>query len=346
MDYEGLEYLSPNEREQYIKQSLDESRKRRIIEARKCYSSFTRSLQGRFSDQKRIWEERKAKILPSDTREKVKSDIAILEARLDLARANLGSAQSNAVDEQLKIQQGIVQLELAKAEQDILYSERFREAIHDIRKNHPKQKLKQRAERLGSAKSHAQEREKLAVSNFAKKVEKQRTEDRQQNEKAAAEHEAKFHVNLNDFARTFYHAGIGTIPVNQGAEAYERDIMVAEKIEEERKRRIQVGIKKRSEEAAFRHQTEKDEHLLKKELEMIRKIEKDEELDLIVNEPQKECQISSLYRMEEREAVRQARIQRFLAYKDDVPKPRGRAPEPQPLHMIMTSPIVSSDEEL
>jgi hypothetical protein len=285
-------------------------------------------------------------MLPADTREKVKSEIAKLEARLDLAHGNIGSAHSNALDEQLKLQQKAVESELTNAERDKLYSERFREALHDVRHNNPAKKQREKAERITTAKSHAQEKEKKAVSNFAKKAEKLRFEDQHQIEQAAADHEAKFHVNLNDFTRTFYHAGIGTLPVNEGAEQYARDMVVAQKNSEERQKQIKEGIKKRSQEAAVRYRTEKDEEVLGKELEMIRKIEKEEELELIVNEPQKELGAASLYRTEEREAMKEARMRRFLVYKDEIPRPRGRAPEPQPLHMIMTSPIVSDDEEL
>jgi hypothetical protein len=94
---------------------------------------------------------------------------------------------------------------------------------------------------------------------------------------------------------------------------------------------------------------EHDTDDLKTELAQIRHVEVSEELAKLKKQPQKENPTAATYCLDERERRRQERIQRFLAVNEaEGPKPRGAAPQPQPMNPIPTSPAVSqgaSEEE-
>lgn len=342
----GLDFMSPNERERYIKQQLDETRKRRLVEARKAYSSFTKSHQKQFAKQKAIHEAKKAKAIPIEEKERLHAQIASLQARLDAARGGLGAGQNMANDMLIQEQKERAEQTIRNRERERTEADRFAAAISEVRANDPRLPGQQRAQRINQAKQIAIDRGNRAVENFAK-IQKQREEEDRAQEEAAkqAEYDRRHpKLYLEDFARTFYHADIGLIPVTHEAVQYAQEIEKAEKDAVKEKAESKRRLRERTAAAAHRHQVEKDTEQLERELAEIKQIELNAELKSLKEEPQKEHPTAAAYCMDERERKRQARIQRFLALNDEAPKPRGPAPKPQPMH-LMTSPVASEDED-
>lgn len=345
-EIKGLDFMSPNERERYIKQQLEESRKRRLVEARKAYSTFTKSHQKEFAKQKAAHDAKKAKAIAPEEKARIKAEIASLQARLDAAHNGLGSGQHNANDMLIQEQKERSEQIIRDQERSRAEAERFAAAMTEVRANDPRLPQQRRAQRIRDARQAALEKENKAMQNFAK-VQKQRQEEDRLQEEAAKQAEYDRHhpkLYLEDFARTFYHADIGTIPVTHEAVQYANEIEQAEKNAVKEKADGRKRLKQRTVTAAHRHQVEKDTEQLEKELAEIKQIELNAELKSLKEQPQKEHPIAAAYLMDEREKKRQARIQRFLALNDEAPKPRGPAPKPQPMH-LMTSPVASEDDD-
>ena len=346
-EIEGLDFMSPNERERYIKEQLEQTRKQRIIEARKAYSQFTKNHQHQYSQQKKERDAKRAKAKSRENNEMLKSQIAVLQARLEAARNGLGSGQANARELELQEQQERVQDALKQAEQEKSRAVRFKEAMAVVRENDPRIPMQKRAETIKNARQTAISKTSTKIKQFAQIQKKREEEERIQVKAQKKEEFDRLHpkLYLDDYARTFYHADVGLIPVNHEADQYLKDIDEATVKRDQMHVYQKQALKQRTAAAAHKHQVVKDTQQLQKELAAIQQIEVNSELESLKENPQKEHSTAAAYQMDERERKRQARIQRFLALSDEAPKPRGPAPQPQPMHVMTTSPAPSSDDE-
>lgn len=343
----GLDFMSPNERDRYIKEQLEETRKQRIIEARKAYSQFTKKHQHAYAQQKKERDAKLAKVKTRENNERIKSQIAVLQARLDAARSGLGAGQANARELELQDQQERAQDAMKRMEQDKVQAVRFKQAMNIVRENDPRIPMQKRAERINTARETAIAKTTSKIKQFAEIQKKREEEERVQVKAAKKEEYDRYHpkLHLDDYARTFYHADVGLIPVNHEADQYLKDIDEATVKREKMEAHNKEALRQRTAMAAHKHQVAKDTQQLQRELAAIQQIEVNSELESLKQNPQKEHPTAAAYQMDERERKRQARIQRFLALSDEAPKPRGPAPQPQPMHVMTTSPAPSSDDE-
>ncbi|OHT11646.1 hypothetical protein TRFO_03849 [Tritrichomonas foetus] len=344
-EIEGLDYLSPNERERYIQEQRQSARIERIKASRQQFGNFYKNRLNRFSEQKKAHEEKKKKKSEEEKQMK-KRQIENFRSRLAVAQKNMGTAQSNAADAMLEEQQYKAQQKIERKEQQRIAQARFAEAMGVVRANDPRIPLQERANKIVSARDVANKREAAAIEKFNKMMKEQKEQEKLAQEALKAQEEVFLHPKLNpeDFANTHFHAGIGIIPVTHDAVNYQKELEKSEQAEKEQMQKRKNDIIKRTKRAAFQHQIEKDTENLAKELQAIHQTEVDEQLDAIKKHPQRELIAGTTYNLVDRDAKKQARIQRFLAFNDDAPKPRGPAPQPQPLHMIPTSPVQSDDE--
>ena len=345
-EIEGLDYLSPNERERYILEQRQSSRIERMIAARKQFSNFYKNRLDRFAQQKKQHEQKKKKIIEEEQKKKQRQ-LDHFRSRLTIAQQNMGDAHNNAITAMIEEQENIAQEKIDKIEQKKKANQRFNEAMEIVKANDPRLPLQERANQMNAARSAADKRTAAKIEKYNQMLQQQKEEERAARKALKEQEKEKLYpkINPSDFANTHFHAGIGLIPVNHEAVKYDEEIKKNEVDEEALKKKREVEAKKRAKKAAFRHQIEKDTANLAKELQQIHQTEVDEHLDAIKKHPQRELIAGTTYNLDDRDAKMQARIQRFLAFNDDAPKPRGPAPQPQPLHMMTTSPMQSSDDD-
>lgn len=347
-EIDGLDYLSPNERQRYIQEQLQQSRVERIKASRKQFSDFCKSRLDNYSKKKKDHEEKKKK----KTKERTPSQIEQIEyltSRIATHRKNLGSAQNRAIDEMIQKQNYDAKRMIEKAEQEKKANERYQNAIERVRANDPRIPFQERANTINNAKAKAKKHETDEVAKYNEMVKQQKMQEK---ERIAAQ-KAQENIILNprlsisDFANTHFHAGIGLIPTNFEGVNYAKEIEKAEENEKALKKQRKIDAIKRAQKAAFHHQVQKDSQRLAKELQEIHQEEVDEQLTAIKKQPQNELISAATYNLEARDQRKQARIQRFLAFNDEAPEPRGEAPQPYPQfeRPITTSPVQSSDSE-
>lgn len=344
----GLDYLSPNERQRYIKEQLQQSRVERIKASRKQFSDFCKNRLENYSKKKKDHEEKKKKIIKEKTPSRIEQ-IESLNSRIATHKKNLGYAQNKAIDEMIQKQNHDAQMAIEKAEQKKKENERYQNAIGIVRANDPRIPFQERANTINNAKEKARKLEAQEVAKYNAMIRQQELENDEEMAALKEQEEITLHpkFNLSDFANTHFHAGIGLIPTNYEAVSYTKELEKAEEDQKALKKQRRIDAIKRAQKAAFHHQVQKDTANLAKELQEIHQEEVDEQLTAIKKQPQNELVSAATYNLEARDQKKQARIQRFLAFNDEAPEPRGEAPQPYPQfeRPITTSPVQSSDDD-
>lgn len=350
----GLDYLSPNERQRYIQDQLQQARVERIKASRQQFSNFCKDRLERYSQQKKVHAQKKKKM---NKEEKIikREQAEQISSRLAIARQNFGSAQSNAIDEMLQKQNAQAQSDIEKAEFEKRTNERFQQAMEKVRANDPRIPLQERADTMNNARLTALKRGCAALQQYNRMMNRQKEEDIAMAKASKLQEETILHpkLNISDFAATHFHAGIGIVPTTFEGVKYQSEIEKAAEQEAANAKKRKIDAKKRAQTAAFHHQVSKDTENLAKELKEIHQEEVDEQLTAIKVHPSKELVSAATYNLEDRDKKMQARIQRFLAFNDEAPEPRGEAPQPYPQHPqphpqqhpIPNSPVQSSDGE-
>lgn len=344
----GLDYLSPNERQRYIQEQLQQSRVERIKASRKQFSDFCKTRLENYSKKKKDHEEKKKKMPKKRTPSQIEQ-IEYLNSRIATHRQNLGSAQNKAINEMIEKQNHDAKMAIERVEQEKKANERYQNAIEEVRANDPRIPFQERANTINNAKEKARKHEAVEVAKYNEMVKLQKIQEKERIAAQKAQEEVILHprLNISDFANTHFHAGIGLIPTNFEGVNYAKEIEKAEENEKALKEKRRKDAIKRAQKAAFHHQVQKDSERLAKELQEIHQTEVDEQLTAIKIQPQNELISAATYNLDARDQRKQARIQRFLAFNDEAPEPRGEAPQPYPQleRPITTSPVQSSDSD-
>ena len=345
-DYPELSFLSPNERDRYIADQLRKAQIARVAAARKQFSNFqVKKRQQYHAEKVKHDEKKKARIDPAYRKQKLQEKEQ-LKTRIEAHEQQFGSAQKNAQEALKQKKISDEEMEKVNHERELREKERFAKAMKRVYDEDPRREFEKISERLNSARGTARLRENQSLQRYNQKIDKIK-EEAEKAAQDAIEEDKLLHpkLSIDDYARSFYHSGIGTIPVNHEAEEYAQQLEDEKsKIKIEEKKR-KGEISKRSKMAARFSGVQKDTNELADELERIRAYETNEKLQDIL-ETRAEMPIDKLYNQDDHYQKRQARIDRFLIVNDEAPIPRGKPPQPQPMILSThTSPISSDNED-
>lgn len=315
--------------------------------AKEQYKKMCEQNVKKYSQAKKIHDEKKKKAISKEEKLAKQKELEAINRRLENAQKNLGKGQATASELEMKRIQTEAQLEIERVEQEKKAAERYQEAIGELRENDPKIQFQKRVKRMEDACATAKNRENKMINQFSKdqKARQEEEEKIRVQQKQAEEQLFKPKLYLEDYAKTYYHAGIGiTMPVTHDTVKYGQDIESAVEIQQQIKNNRKKAVKQRTEVAAHRVEVEKNTVKLEEELDKINQLEIVDRLDQLNSAPQNELIESKTYNIDERALKKQQLIQRFLAFNEEAPRPRSQVPKPQPLHMIMNSPVPSDDE--
>jgi hypothetical protein len=344
MDLPNLDFLSPNERDRYIKEQLEETRKQRIKEARRTYSSFTKDRQQKYAEAKKIHERRQAQIAIRERNAEAREEIEAVTARLKAIRSGIGGAHRTAVYDAINAPKEAEEEARKQAELNREIARRYSVAIAEVHENDPRIPLRERAKCISDAKSAAAQQRTRALEDYAKEVQRQADEQLAVGERVRDQQTKALHPKIViDYGKTFFHADVGYLPITDSAREYGREIReLSPRTKEMETRKQMSDTNRRSAAAAQIVRANHDEAALEQELDAIRRVEVGDELKRLKENPQKEHPSAETYSLEHRHQMQQARMNRFLALNEEAPKPRGPAPQPQPMHQILPSPVASA----
>ena len=338
----ALAHLSPNERQRFIENKRKELREKRIIESKKAYSKLTKGLTAKYSEQKRVHDLKHKGKKSEEELASIKEQIEDLNRRIEERQQTIGQAFVCALENENEEQERIERNKLLSKRRKQEARERYNDAIVFQRQNDPNIQIQMRNERLMAAKDVATQRENKKLQQHS--VAKQRMQEEERRQQALYDQDAKDRfrpkLRIEDYAKTYTHAGIGIVPVNKGAEIYQQQLEEQEKKDKELERQRFISKKKRTRAAQNDAKFEKDVNLLEKELGLIEQCEVDQSLKAIADGTSK---VREQYNFEQKRQRHQAYMRKeFLAF-DDEPKPKGPSPQPIPRDFpIPTSSSTSS----
>jgi hypothetical protein len=342
-DIPNLDFLSPNERERYIKEQREETRKQRIKEARRAYSSFTKERQQQYAEAKKNRDLRQAQNAAQERNSQTQSEIEDVRTRLELIRAGIGTAHECAVSEALKAP---TEEERARkqAELEREIARRYARAMDEVRANDPRLPLRERARQLSDARRAAMKCKTRAMARYSKEL-GQRTEAERQEQEHRQKEECKLlhPAIMIDYAKTFFHTDLGYLPINEGLYAHETEMKESRVRYAELEKKRKAETRERTANAARAVQTNHEVESLAHELDAIRELEFADEMDKLKQKPQISHPSVQTYLVDDRERARQARMERFMTLAEDAPKPRAHAPQPQRPHELFPSPVASRE---
>lgn len=345
-EYPELPFLSPNERESYISKQLKKAQIARMAEAKKQYSAFQIQRCQQYLAEKQKHEEKKKCRLDPEHRKQKLEEKANLKARMEIQQRQFGMAQKCAKEENNKEKISQEVLEKQAKERKALEKERFEAAMKQVYDEDPKRQFEQLTKRVNSARETAKLRENEAIQNYVAKAKRIQQEEEEQARKDAEQEKQMLHpkLTIDDYARSYYHTGIGVIPVTQESEDYAKQLEDHKTISELEEKKRNELINRRSRMAARFSCVQKDTSQLAQELEEIRAYETNERLMAMLSK-RSEMPIDKLYNQDEQYQKWQDRIDRFLLVDDEAPIPRGRPPQPQPLVASNQTSAASSECE-
>lgn len=274
-EFPELKWMSPGERERYIQEQLRKKRIERLKETKRQFSSWERGETRDYASEKRKYDKAQKKPMSCDEIAKIKLEIASLKANLEQRRANIGCAHEAAISDAEKEEQAIPIREQQAREQAEVENQRFKQALTEQRANDPRIPARKRAELLMKAKNDANEREDVELRKFKRFKEKQRIEEAKAAQVEKEEEESRLRPKLRkeDYARTFFHAGVGVIPVNNGANEYKALLQAGEEAREKERQENEAEARRFNTQATRARKTDKGRDDLERELSEIAAME-------------------------------------------------------------------------
>ncbi|KAH0788786.1 hypothetical protein GPJ56_007468 [Histomonas meleagridis] len=301
-------------------------------QVRKQFSNFTQNQQKQYSKEKLEYNKRKNKMSKEERKAKL-AEIELYRKRLENAKKNIGNAHHAAVIQNQKEEEQQKLDVVRQKEREILDAERYDQAIQYQRENDPNKPFRERVKRMQTTKKSENNMQKLKREKYVMRIEKEKEEEREQQKLLQQKKNEIYRpkLYLEDYAKTFYHADIGLIPVNNEAIQYQKEMEKSKQEQEEKQKKQERNMKRIINKSIKKYNAEKDAAKLEKELEMIKQIEINENLEQLNAAPQKKLPAALTYNIDDRNKKRQERIQRFLVFNDEAPKPKGPPPQPQPM---------------
>ncbi|EAX88284.1 hypothetical protein TVAG_132890 [Trichomonas vaginalis G3] len=331
MNYDSpeLAHLSPNERECFIKETLQKKRVQRIIEARKQASEMTRNIQKKYKQSKEEFDQKHKNKKTAEELAPLKKQIEDLQARIEYNENNRRKAYIDAIENENNNQQKQEAEKLLTMQRQKDAIERYNEGLIYMRDNDPNIPIKMRQNRIIAAKEESNRVQDIYVSKRKKFVEEMDKAEkaREQNEKN--DYNDKMHpkLSIEDYSKTHMHAGIGIIPVNKEADKYKQELEEHERQEKENEKMRFESKRRRTREALNDVKFEDEVAMLENELRQIEQHEVDAALKSIADGTSK---VRDQYCFAEKRIMRQEKMKKTWLAVDDEPKPRGPAPQPEP----------------
>jgi len=344
-DYPELAFMSPNEKAKFIKDTLLKKKRERMLKAKQQFSEFTKERSRNFANKKFEHEKKNPKNISKEELEKTKREIDSLRIRIEKANQGVGFGHINAEETVKTLEENDIKREL-KAEESQKHAQvLFKQAIEVHRQNDPRIPMELRKSQLKKAINNANARENTAIHNFSQELKQRAEQEKAQEMKYQQEEREKMRpkLNINDYANTYLHSGLGILPVNQDAVDYGK--MLENSEENKKKDTIRNGnlMKKRTFDSAYNHNFEKDANKLQSELRKINKFEIDQTLESLKTGG--DSKIEKHYCIDERKQKKQETMKHFWESSEEGPKPRLHPPKPEPINYRPSSPVESESED-
>lgn len=337
----ALRHLSPNERKRFIENSTKKLREKRILEAKKAYSNMTKNFTSKYSAQKEEHDKKHKGKKSEEELAELKEQIDNLNKRIEIQQQNIGKAFVDATENSNLEQERrnrAKELEKKRKQEE---RERFNDALVFTRDNDPNKPQQMRNERIVAAKDHANAVQDKIVQKQSRLKAKQEEEERKRQLQFEQEEKDKMtpKLTIEDYSRTYTHAGIGIIPVNKGADIYQKQLEEQEKKDKELEKERFVSKRKRTKAALNDTKFEQQVTQLERELELIEQSEVNQSLKEIADGTSK---VREQYNFDQKRSRHQAYMKKVWLAVDDEPKPRGPAPQPEPFRIPSSSTLSSS----
>ena len=218
MDVPGLEFMSPNERDSYIRTQLQKKQQKRMNEARKQFTEFAKQRIQNYTALKKDAKEKQQQ----KAKEKREESINKLKAELREREKTIGIAHEEAKRFKESYEQELIEDQEIEAKRAENAQQLYREAIKDLRENDPRIAVAERNKRLADAWNAANQIESERLEDYMRKREEERVTVEQLARKMEEERLSRQVPEV--YSRMVDVPNLGKIPVNNKADDASRDL--------------------------------------------------------------------------------------------------------------------------